>query len=322
MTIHRRFPSCAAAVLVAVVVVALGGRAVASNMAFRFRMPIVQATGPRFVGNNLISLPFNNPYVNGAGICSAWRLSSTGVSRAILTTLDAVTGSYRTGTCGTPGATSMTLVPGRCIMIHEPSAAVTSVLIVGSHDPSLAITLPAAGTGQVGTYWYSVPYHATAYTVNDLCLQTGMSSTGPLRASCTKLDAPTGSYSQVTCGTPAGSSAGAVIQLGQCWMCREPNGPLTFTPQTYWEIRREKHADPLHRGRLRPGPIRHRPGAVFRRVRRGRLPIAAIHRTDGPLSAAPGGLHRGTRDLHESNDVQLAGGRLGLRAAGLRRGDR
>ncbi len=65
MTIHRRFPSCAAAVLVAVVVVALGGRVVASNMAFRFRMPIVRATGPRFVGNSLISLPFNNPYVNG-----------------------------------------------------------------------------------------------------------------------------------------------------------------------------------------------------------------------------------------------------------------
>jgi len=231
MTIRLPQRLTLAFIFAALAVTAAGGLAVASNMAFRLRMPIVVA-GAGQVGNNIFALPFLNPYGTAAGLCSAWGLSSSGTARGAITTLNPITGAFTQGVCGTPSAISLTLVPGRCVQVRQPNAATapTSVLIVGSHDPSLAITIPAAGNGQVGTVWYSVPYHATAYTVNDLCLQAGMT---PFVASCTWLDASSGMFHFAACGSPQAKSQLAVIQLGQCLMCREPNGPLTFTPQTY-----------------------------------------------------------------------------------------
>jgi len=206
-----------------------GGLAVASNMAFRLRMPIVFA-GNGNIGNNTFALPFLNPYGTAAGLCSALGLTSTGAARGTIATLNPTTGGISQGTCGSASANTLVLRPGECVVVRQPNTAnaPTSVLLVGSHDPSLTITIPPAGNGNVGTLWYSVPYHATAYNMNDLCLQAGMT---PFGATCQWLE-PNGIWHQATCGTLPAKSSVAVIQLGQCLRCRDPNG-VTFTPQTY-----------------------------------------------------------------------------------------
>jgi hypothetical protein len=219
-----------ASVFAAIAIITAGGLAVASNMAFRLRMPIVFA-GNGNIGSNTFALPFLNPYGTAAGACSAWGLTSTGTLRATIQTLNPTTGAFAQAPCGSAGANALALVPGRCVLVRQPNVAnaPTSVLIVGSHDPSLTITIPVFGGGYVGTFWYSVPYHATAYNMNDLCLQAGMT---PFGAICQWLDASNGFWHQATCGTLPAKSSVAVIQLGQCLMCRDPNG-VTFTPQTY-----------------------------------------------------------------------------------------
>jgi hypothetical protein len=219
-----------ASIFAAIAITTAGGLAVASNMAFRLRMPIVFA-GNGNIGSNTFAVPFLNPYGTAAGACSAWGLTSTGALRGTIATLNPTTGAILQASCGGAGANALVLRPGECVLVRQPNVAnaPTSLLIVGSHDPSLTITIPPAGGGNVGTLWYSVPYHATAYNMNDLCLQAGMT---PFGAICQWVDASNGFWHQATCGTLSAKSSVAVIQLGQCLRCRDPNG-VTFTPQTY-----------------------------------------------------------------------------------------
>jgi hypothetical protein len=65
-------------------------------------------------------------------------------------------------------------------------------------------------------------------TVNDLCLSTGMTSTGSPRATVTKLNASTGLFVTRSCGTSGAQNEPLV--LGEHVQLREPNGPLSFIP--------------------------------------------------------------------------------------------
>ena len=133
-------------------------------------------------------------------------------------------------TCGTAAATSRPIFPGRGIRIRRPSTitTTTSIIIVGSHNPSLSITVPDSGAGQIGTLWFAVPYHTTAVTAADLCLSSGLTSSGGIRATIQRLNAAAGTFTQVTCGTAAASTLSLV--LGEAVAIREPNGPLSFIP--------------------------------------------------------------------------------------------
>jgi hypothetical protein len=214
------------------IVVAACIPASAANMAFRYQMPIALA-GPGQIGNNWVSLPYFNPYGTAAGLCTLTGLTSAGVLRAVIAMEDPVTGAFTQVSCGTVAATFMALVPGRCVRIRQPAVvgAPASILLVGSHDPGLAVTVPDAGPGNIGSFWYAIPWHTTAQNVNELCTQQGLSTGGLARASCVQVNPATGAVTAVTCNTASG--AATMPAIGRCCRFREPNGPITWVPQTY-----------------------------------------------------------------------------------------
>ncbi len=227
------------AVLVATaILIAAGGAAIGSNMGFKLNKPLVLIpTGPTSSkGDNWTSLPFNNPYGTVAGLCSQTGLVSTGAltaPKAQVLFINATTGVSTPVTCGSPAGTTALPTDGRGVRIRQPNVtgALTSIIIVGSHNPTLGVTVPKSGTGSIGDFWFSVPYHTTAVSFNDLCLSSGFTSTGPLTAPKTqivRINASTGASVPATCGTT--TAANTPLVLGEAVRVREPNGPKTFIP--------------------------------------------------------------------------------------------
>lgn len=220
----------------ALIVVIAGGVATASNMAFKLNKAFALA-GTGQIGDNWTSVPFNNPYTSQGSFCTQVGLVSTGAigaPRATITTVNANTGVPTTQTCGTAGANAAPMpADGRAVRVRQPNVAgaITSGIIVGSHNPSLQVTVPDAGVGTIGDFWFSVPYHTTAVTMNDLCLSSGLTSTGGIgvpRAQLTRVNAVTGVPTTQTCGTTGAS--GQNLVLGEAIRVREPNGPKLFFP--------------------------------------------------------------------------------------------
>jgi hypothetical protein len=228
-----------AVLVAAAILIAAGGAAIGSNMGFKLNKPIVLIpTGPPSAkGDNWTSFPFNNPYGTVGQFCSQTGITSTGAAtapKASVTLVNATTGVAQSFTCGTSTANAANLpIDGRGIRIRNPSVvgAPTSIIIVGSHNPTLGVTVPKSGAGAIGDFWFSVPYHTTAVSFNDLCLSSGFTSTGPLtapKAQLTRVNSTTGVAQSATCGTT--TAAATALVLGEAIRCREPNGPKTFIP--------------------------------------------------------------------------------------------
>jgi hypothetical protein len=113
---------------------------------------------------------------------------------------------------------------------------VDSIIIVGSHNSGQTITFTENIDG-----WFSVPYHTTWVTTNDLCTQTGL--TGPpslQRASITRLNPGSNpgtpaAFQTTTCGS---TTTLFNLVLGEGLQVREANGTagtrvVTFTPAHY-----------------------------------------------------------------------------------------
>jgi hypothetical protein len=227
--LKRKVHFSLAVVLVAAAMLVAGGMLTASNTGFKHNHALVQ-NGAGQIGRNWTSVPFFNPYGNLGAFCTQTGLITSGGLRDTIADIDPVTGATSTQTCGTAGATARAIFPGRGIKITRPTSVVgtTSIIIVGSHNPSQSITVPDSGAGNVGLLWFSVPYHTTAVTAADLCLSSGLTSSGGLRATIQRLNAATGATTTVSCGTAAAGTLNLV--LGEAVGLREPNGPISFIP--------------------------------------------------------------------------------------------
>jgi len=222
-----------AVVLVAATMLVAGGVAVASNTGFKINMPLSIA-GAGQVGNNWVSIPYFHPYTNGNVLCTQLGLKSNLVTGgpATLVKIDPVLGTTITANCG--AASGFTWAPGQGIRIRNTTGtpvAPTSAIIVGSHNPALSLTIPDAGTGNIGSFWLAVPYHTTAVTVADLCNSVGLTSTGAItapKASVGLLNPVLGAFSTINCGSTTATTT--TLTLGQAVRLREPNGPLSFVP--------------------------------------------------------------------------------------------
>jgi hypothetical protein len=226
-----------AVLAVAAVILVAGGIATASNMGFKLNRVIVKA-GTGQIGNNWISIPYNNPYANAQGFCTQTGLPNQIAfppqAGTVVTTLDPVLGTFSTGTCGTSSATALTLIAGRGYQVRPPNITATpaSIIIVGSHNPTASVMVPKAGTGQIGNTWFAVPYHTTAVTAGDLCTSAGLSAAvvfpPKAGATITRLNGATGSFQTGTCGTS--SATALTLVLGEFVQIREPNLNVTFIP--------------------------------------------------------------------------------------------
>jgi hypothetical protein len=222
--------------LVAVVMITAGGLATASNTGFKINTNMPIAAGGE-IGNTWLSIPYFNPYGNWNAFCTATGLVSTGLgARASIVFQDPVTGLPSASVnCGV-AAGSTTLLPAGVGFRVRNAGPVgqppTSIIIVGSHNPTTTFTVQnSAGGGQRGSSWFAVPYHTTAVTANDLCLSSGLTSSGLAgRANIIRFDAATGLPSPAgNCGTASASSI--TLQLGEAVRIREIVGVTrTFVP--------------------------------------------------------------------------------------------
>jgi len=219
----------AVALVVATMLIA-GGAAVASNTGFKINMPLpVTVTGSPNVGNTWVSLPYFNPYTNGQVLCTQLGLRATPPTAALLK-IDPATGVATPANCGA-GAATFTWSQGQGVRIRNTAGAgaPTSAIIVGSHNPALSLAIPASGSGNVGNFWFAVPYHTTAITGQDLCNSIGLVSTGSpaTRGSLLRNNAATGSPTPGICGSTASN---ITLVLGEAIRLRQPGGLASFTP--------------------------------------------------------------------------------------------
>jgi len=221
-----------AVVLIAATMLIAGGAAVASNTGFKINkaLPVTVGGFPN-IGNNWTSLPYFHPYPNGQALCAALGLRSLPAQNppATLLKIDPASGvTSAPANCG-PTAASFTWSAGQGVRIRNTAGAgaPTSAIMVGSHNPAMTLTIPDSGAGNIGSFWFSVPYHTTAVNGQDLCNAIGMTSSGTLRGSILRLNAATGTGAPLNCGSGAST---LILQLGEAVRLREPNGPISFVP--------------------------------------------------------------------------------------------
>ncbi|HXI20523.1 MAG TPA: hypothetical protein VNH46_05535 [Gemmatimonadales bacterium] len=224
-----------AVLAVAAVILVAGGIATASNMGFKLNKVIVKHTTGQ-IGNNWVALPYHSPYNTAQVLCDQTGLPSQRTlppppqAGTQVTSLDPVSGTFSTAVCG---SSNINLTPGRGVQIAPPNIAATpaSIILVGSHNPTLSLTIPKAGAGQIGNFWFSVPYHTTAVSTADLCTSIGLSlqklfPPPPVAgATLTALNPTLGTFSTATCGASTFN-----LTLGDMIQIREPNKSVTFIP--------------------------------------------------------------------------------------------
>ena len=147
---------------------------IASNMGFKLNYPLAATGASSNSGTNVIALPFNRQ----SGIDTANALiGDVGLANVanVQRFLEATDGlETYTGRKGTP-APDFPLAAGEGYFLRMNNPV--DYIVVGSHDPSLAISLDGPGGGsQSGTNFFAVPYHTTSATAFDLMNDVGFAS--------------------------------------------------------------------------------------------------------------------------------------------------
>ncbi len=137
-------------VLAAVAVLAIGSAAIASNMGFKISIPLTAGY------SNYVSLPYYNSYTTDNSMYSDIT-TCNGVNR-----YNNATGAWQSYTGGRTSLFNITA--GEAYVVTVSSSG--NWIVVGSHNPSLALTLTAGYSNYV-----SVPYHTTATNDNALYSQ-------------------------------------------------------------------------------------------------------------------------------------------------------
>lgn len=146
--------------------VLIAGGLYASNMAFKLNYPLAGDTNPASSsGKNSIALPYNAQ----TGIADAKNLlddinlaSSPGnVLQVAEWQKGGLLGDGFVGYTGTSGS-PFPLVPGDAYLVQVTNDV--NYIIVGSHDPGLALTFlgDANPSSKSGKNFYSYPYHSTS----------------------------------------------------------------------------------------------------------------------------------------------------------------
>jgi hypothetical protein len=218
---HSSRHSILVALLVAAVILVAGGASIASNAGFKFNMEIerLPAIFIGSQGHNWVTIPYFNPYVDRYGICEACGLSAG----ASIFTLEA--GILTNYFCSSgPGDRGPALIAGQGIRLIEPNLTVgpEHCIIVGSHDPTLQLTLPDPFVSTPPNFVFrGMPYHSTAPDRATLCPQIGLNTSSWIET----FDPATGTPTKTFCG-----GQNIPLKLGQALRFSANNGPLTFTP--------------------------------------------------------------------------------------------
>lgn len=221
LSLSKRITGVVVVAAVAVLVAGMtGSDAIASNMGFKENKAIAAVGIPAPKGQNLVALPFNNPYANGQDICDA--LSLTPGSGQVLQ-VNAQTGSTNVHVCG--NAPLFNLAERVGIEVRNP--AISSGILVGSHAPGVAVTLyPLGVPAPKGRNIYPIPFHTTNANGQDVCNDLGL----PNGSTVERIDATAGLTQSHVCGnTPLFN-----LVLGEALRVRySGGGSLTPVPSHF-----------------------------------------------------------------------------------------
>jgi len=142
--------SVAAALMLIISLVAVG-----SNMGFKISIPLAAGGA-----NNWVSIPFYNSYTNASGIF-------TDVTNCSQVSRWDNTIGFQTWT---GRGTNFNTTAGEAYLVKVSVA--NNWIVVGSHNPGLAVSLSAGGDSN----WVSVPYHTTATNASTLFTQISNAS--------------------------------------------------------------------------------------------------------------------------------------------------
>lgn len=156
---------------VALAVALMAGGLSASNMGFKLNYSLTNGGAS---GTNTIALPYNaqsgivmaSDLINDMGLANVTNMQNF---IEATDTLDVYTGRK-----GSP-TPDFSLVAGEGYRVKMASAL--DYIVVGSHDPSYAISLDAAGAGSAsGTNEVALPYHTTASMASDVINDIGLAN--------------------------------------------------------------------------------------------------------------------------------------------------
>ncbi len=154
--------------VVAVGLVLLGGTMFASNMGFKIVKPVNLESGSNI---NIIGLPYNFPDVDGDGDVDAddvaQDMGGIGVGVSEVAKWDAVNQAWISWLGGR--STNFALTPGEGLLVKVP--ADLNYVIVGSHDPSVTVTVDLQAGSNISMI--AVPYHSMSTTADDVANEFG-----------------------------------------------------------------------------------------------------------------------------------------------------
>jgi hypothetical protein len=179
------------ATVVGLATVALAGGLIASNMGFKLNKTLIVAgqpvsgvgeTGNSLNGTNALGLPFNRQ----VGMNNASQLktdiggSCVQVSKFLRSNNSGF--AYTAARSGQPGSVDFALEEGVGYRVRVTGASNVSYIVVGSDDPSYAVSLivsgqavPEGGNSLNGTNEIAYKYHATSATASALKTEIGAS---------------------------------------------------------------------------------------------------------------------------------------------------
>jgi len=172
-----------ATMTVALCVIVAAGGLLASNMGFKLNYRLTApAAGVSNTGKNTLALPYfrhtgqNNAYdlildIGGGSVNPVLNVSKFNEANDTFTVYN--------GRMGAP-AVSFSLAAGEGYFVNMASNV--NYIVVGSHDPSLAISLdaPSAGVSATGKNFLAPPYNITATNAYALILDIGSGSVAPV----------------------------------------------------------------------------------------------------------------------------------------------
>jgi riboflavin biosynthesis pyrimidine reductase len=133
--------------LAAVAVLAIGSAAIASNMGFKISIPLTSGV------TSFVSIPYYNSYTDAASLRNDINAAISGTATVL-----AYNGTlWQKYAGGGIGQVNFTITPGQGYQVAP--AASGNWIVVGSHNPGLALSFTSGTTNFV-----SIPYHTTETT--------------------------------------------------------------------------------------------------------------------------------------------------------------
>jgi len=223
--------------LAVAVLVTSGGLLMASNVGFKINkaLAFISISNSQ-KAHNWVSIPYNHPYNNVNGLCTALAAKGATKNTTFVEILNGATGnvvSPGSGNCNLNETATFSLNGGqvgvRIRMTNNtpPNAAIPSIVLVGSSNETLTTpTLfvpPAVAGSQKGHNWISVPYHTTWAKASDVCASIGFPCVGgtpcasiiALGNQIARIDATTGNTSTFVCGNIATNPANFSLVIGE-----------------------------------------------------------------------------------------------------------